>query len=295
MYSNIQPVFKASLIIAILCLPALYTFGQSGWTKGKGEGYTQLTLGYFASDTYVNLLEERMETATFRQIYASLYGEYGITSRITVLADWPVLKLQRFETTETVGGIGDLKLGVRYGLLQGKFPVSVTLMPEFPTGPANQIAQNLENAFDGINLPAGDGEFNVHGIVAVSHSFYALPLYANLYAGYNARTQFDGRAFQDQLRGGLEIGGQLAKRLNGRLHLSVQQSIGEAPQFVSFVRGEGTNFSTVQGGLTWEMTDKWSVDISSQAYLDAPIGLRNVYSGFVGMVGLVYQWKPKTE
>ncbi len=287
-------LFSLNRLLLLLGVVAIFNAGnralaQSGWPRARGELYAKLTLGGFTSSDYYNLDGNLVETAAFRSGFGNIYAEYGLTDKLTVLADWPVYKLQGYETTETVSGIGDLKLGLKYALWGGAFPATITVMPEIPTGPSDLRAQNLMNAFEVINLPTGDGEFNLHGTLAVSHSFYPLPIYVNGFLGYNLRTQYQGQSFQDQLRGGVEIGGKLGEVVWVRLNMVVQESLGDTPQFTDFVRGEGTGFSGLLGGITWMLNPAWGIDFAYQTYLSGPVARTNVYDNHLFMLGISYQ------
>jgi hypothetical protein len=124
---------RTGVVLLLLFLPFALA-AQSGWTKKKGEFFGQWSASYFSSDQYYNLSGELLETSTFRHYGTSLYGEYGLTDRLTVIANWPTYKFNSFETTETVSGLGDLGLGLKYGLPLGGVPVSITITPELPTG-----------------------------------------------------------------------------------------------------------------------------------------------------------------
>jgi len=289
-----QPAGWGHLLTLLLLLATTTPgYAQSGWTRAQGEGFIQLSFGGFSSDRYYNLEGGLVPTAAFRQGYVSLFGEYGLKPRWTLMVNWPAFKVQGFETTETVAGIGDLVLGVKYGILRGKFPLTFTLAPEIPTGPANLFAQNTARAFETINLPTGDGEFNLHGILALSHSFYPAPVYANAHLAYNLRTQYQGRPFQDQVQGGLEVGIKFWDRLWVQLRVKSQLSLGDQPRLTDFVRGEGTTFTAWSPSLALEVTERWGLSLTYQGYLNGPVPRRNLYDAQTLSLGLSYAWKPQ--
>ena len=216
---------------------------QSGWTKGKDEAFFKLSYIHFSSDEYHNLSGESMTTATYRQQQVGVYGEYGVTERLTLLMDWPLLKWQGFESTETVLGTGDIRIGAKYALVK-KIPISLTIMPELPIAQANKYARNDNPAFGSINLPTGDGEFNVYSTLAVSTSLYPLPGYVNFFSTYNFRTSYESVQLTDQMMEGLEVGYQPVGALWLKAGLKLQQTLNDSETAVSFVRGEGTEFTS---------------------------------------------------
>lgn len=288
-----RPAWWGYLLGLLLILTAIPSYAQSGWTRAQGEGFVQLSWGGFSSDRYYNLEGDLVQTAAFRQGYVGVFGEYGLKPRWTLMVNWPAFKVQGFSTTETVAGLGDVVLGVKYGILRGKFPLTFTLAPEIPSGPANLFAQNTERTFETINLPTGDGELNLHGILALSHSFYPAPVYANAHIAYNLRTQYEGRPFQDQVQGGLEVGVKFWSHFWLQLRIKGQVSLGDQPRLTDFVRGEGTTFTAWSPSLVWELTQDWSLALNYQGYLSWPIPRRNLYDARVLSLGVSYTWKPE--
>ena len=135
---------------AFLCLSTAYA--QSGWTRKKGEYYIKLQTSYGASDTYFNLSGNQLKTSEFVQSITGFYGEYGIADRLTIISYGPAIKHHYFETTEKITALGDLPIGLKYGLLQGKFPVSISLITDIPIAKANNYAQNKQNDFEQISF-----------------------------------------------------------------------------------------------------------------------------------------------
>ena len=105
-----------SISILTLILPSQLQ-AQSGWTKPKGEGFFQLSYLFFESDQYFNLSGDQITTNSFQQQSIILYSEYGLTDQLTLITNFPVHTFNRFETTETASGIGDLRLEIKYAYL----------------------------------------------------------------------------------------------------------------------------------------------------------------------------------
>ncbi|UII34154.1 hypothetical protein LVD17_10060 [Fulvivirga ulvae] len=279
-----------SLLIgtAFLCLSTAYA--QSGWTRKKGEYYIKLKTSYGASDTYFNLSGNQLKTSEFAQSITGLYGEYGIADRLTIISYGPVIKHHYFETTEKITALGDLPIGLKYGLLQGKFPVSISLITDIPTAKANNYAQNKQNDFEQINLPAGDGEWNFRLMVAASHSFHQVPAYVSVYSTLNYRTQYEGVDFTHQAVSGAEFGGLIASKVWVIAGLSFQKSLGEGA-IVDFVRGEGTEFTALEVKSSVELLKSISLNVGYFRYIDLIVKRANLYSAGIVSVGLAYEFK----
>lgn len=275
---------------AVTLLIPLSSQGQSGWAKKKGELFSKVSYSSFKSDRYYNLSGNEIATSTFSQQSVHLYAEYGLYERLTVILDWPGFRMQGFETTETISDIGDLKVGLKYQLPL-KIPISLSVLPEFPTANADNFAENKTIPGDRINLPTGDGEFNVHAILAISHSFHPLPAYINMYGGYNFRTEYAGQELSDQWVQGMEVGGMPVPDLWLRAGIKLQQSANDGGAFVSFVRGEGTEYVAWFGGVLYKLTENWGLDAGVLGFWQGLQNLRNIYRAPTFSLGVVFEAK----
>ncbi|MEZ4774216.1 MAG: hypothetical protein R3D00_13615 [Bacteroidia bacterium] len=264
---------------------------QSGWTREPGQGYIKAGALSFASAQYYNLAGDLLTTSQFRQQALSLYGEYGLSERFTVIGSFPLLKINSFETTEAVAGIGDLHAELKYALLKGGFPVSLSIAPELPTGSWNNYAQNKMTSFERINLPTGDGELNVWGTLAASHSFYPFPAYVSVYGAFNYRTGFSGNSFRNQFKTGVEVGYQVKGKLWLNARLAAQKTLGQPGAPVDFIRGDGTEYTSWGFGAAYSISSKISATLEYQNYSDIVFARKNLYSGHVISVGASYEWK----
>lgn len=269
------------------------SWAQSGWVRPKGEAYLQAGYHYFQSNTYFNLSGESITTNYFRQHTVSFYGEYGLTDRWDVILSMPLYRANSFETTTWAQGIGDLRLEAKYALLTGPIPVSISVAPEIPTGPKNNFATNKEFVWDQINLPTGDGEWNVWSTLAASHSFYPVPVYVSAYGSYNFRTGFNGVDFRDQVRYGLEVGYQPCSSwwiiLKGGAHITPDD---EAQGVTDFTRGDGTNFMTGTLQIGYKVAPSWWLQAQVQQYFDGWHPRTNLYSAPLVGVSVAWELKP---
>ncbi len=270
------------------------SIAQSGWTKPKGELFSRIGYQYFSSDRYFNLSGNETNTNTFIQHAITLYGEYGLSDRLTLLMDWPAFKAHRFESTETITGMGDVKLGVKYALSK-KIPLSLSILPEVPIARANRLAQNNNPDFGSINLPTGDGEFNVFNILSGSVSFYPLPIYSNAFIAYNLRTGYEDIQLSDQVLYGVEVGGKLFDVVWLKTALKLQQSLDQSSEVVSFVRGEGTEYTSLNLGLFVPFKNGFGVDFNYFDFIDFLIPRRNIYDAPAFSIGLVYEIKNQED
>jgi hypothetical protein len=283
------------LLVLVVCFTCfgIISAAQSGWVKSKGSGYTQASYYHFSSDEYYAIDGTLFDQgATFTNQVYHLYGEYGISDKVTLIADIPAVVLNQFSTTETVGNIGDVNLTARYGLRQKEWPVSISLGVSVPTGKKDLFATaNSPNEFgiiEQINLPTGDGEWNFLGTIAASKSFWNGRAYGTLYTTYNLRTQ----NYSGQVRMGGELGIQPMKNLwlSGKW-FSQLKGLEGSNENTSFFRAEGTTYSLVSAGGLYTV---WK-GLSLLAYVHLPVegiftSYNNVYVGNAFSVGVAYDW-----
>jgi hypothetical protein len=286
---------KALSLGLILLTLAISVNAQSGWTKAKGEGFYQLSYQSLVSSDYFTLSGEQLETNKFSQQSLVIYSEYGITDRFTIIANWPIQTWNGFESTETVSGLGDLKIELKHAILKKYLPLSISITPEIPIGRANHYAQSKVNDFEQINLPSGDGEFNVWGTLASSFALPNAPFYGSIFGTYNYRTQYKDIQFSDQIGFGAEIGYQIAGKVWVNSKLNALKSVDEVTTVSDFVRGDGTAYTSYSLGASTPVYKGINLSLSYRNFTDWIFARENIYSSGVISVGLFYQVKPLSK
>ncbi len=202
----------------------------------------------------------------------------------------PLYHWNGFETTETVSGTGDLRVELKYALLRNKIPVAISIAPEFPTGPKDLFAQNTVNSFEQINLPTGDGEFNIWTTLAGSASL-ASQIYVSGSLGYNYRTEYEDTQFQDQLKLTFEVGYEVVPDLWINGLINTQTSLGAKNPVVDFVRGDGTSYTAWGFGSAYKIAGNYSISIQYWNFADFLFARENIYSAPTLSMGLFYELK----
>lgn len=276
------------LVFSGLILPQI-VFGQSGWTRQKGGVFAKIDFSRLAAGQYYSPTGAKLSTNTFHQNSLNFYGEYGWKPRWTIIAALPLLRQNAFDGTEPVFGAGDLRLELKYRLTKNsKLPVSLSIAPELPTGRRNAFSNSKTVAGEKINLPTGDGEFNVWTTLAASKSFGKL--YGSAFAAYNFRTKFEGLPFRNLYQFGIEGGWNPVRPLWLNAKLRAQFSSGESihPE-LGFVRGDATTYTLASAEALYKFHKNWGL---TATYLTgggwiAP--LRNIYVAPYFSVGVVYE------
>ncbi|WP_299320690.1 hypothetical protein [uncultured Maribacter sp.] len=264
---------------------------QSGWTREAKGLYVQASVMNFSSNDYYTT-EGRLadQGSDFNTSGLLIYGEYGVTDRLTAVLDLPLVRLNSFSTTETVGGVGNIQLGAKYKLLKS-FPLSFQVALDIPTNDGTNFAQSKEpNAFgefDVINLPVSDGEFNVWTTLAASHSFGDGKTYASAFSSLNFRTE----GFSNQLQAGVEAGHLFFDKLYliGKLKIQERLSSENNVQSGSFLFGEGTTFTSFGFTSMYKLSDHFNLVAQYSDYAGFLVDRKNVYDGGTFSLGLAFE------
>lgn len=271
--------------VLALGLAAAPAEAGGGWTRRKQKGYVKAGLTTVSTTRYHPLAGGTVETARFRQQVYSVYGEVGLSDRLEATLNFPVFRRAAFPTLTPGQGVGDPEIGVRYGVLTGRWPLAVGVAVEAPLGNPNEFGRDPADPSIVLRLPTGDGEWNVWTRAALSHRLEKLPAYLTLSAGYNQRTG----GFTNQY----SYGAQLGYQLFGTLWLTAQARtldnvrVPDYQQFAAIGLGEGVAYSTAGLEASYAITPHLS------ATVDGAVGfgkLRNVYSGGQFTFGVAWEW-----
>ncbi len=275
------------LLLGLALWPS-FIMAQGGWTRTPKGLFVKFDGSFLNATKYYNPNGDGIQTSAFRQTTFSLYGEYGFRKHLTFIAQAPLLRLNRFETTETVAGIGDLRLEAKYRLTSNDFPVAVSIAPELPTGRANAYAANKTFPADRINLPTGDGEFNVWATLAASKSFGKC--YASAFAAYDFRTKYKGKKFRDLYQFGAEIGYNPWKPLwlNAKLRAQFSDGKSQHPD-LGFVRGDATTYTLASLEAFYKFSKNWGLAATYLSGGDWIAPFRNIYIAPYFSLGVVYE------
>jgi len=279
-------VFLYLMGIWTLCCTGVQA--QSGWSRVRQSWYAKLDASVFRSSTYYNPDGEKVNSAEFRQNAINLYGEYGCTDRLTAIISWPLLRTNAFERTETVYGTGDLRLEAKYRFTGNAWPVSISIAPEIPTGRANAMAENMDFPGNFINLPTGDGEFNVWATLAASKSLGQT--YVSAFTAYDFRTAYEGMAFQDLYQFGAEFGWNPVKPVWIIGKARAQYSTGDSEHAeLGFLRGDASEFTQYTLEASWQVTPRWGASFCFSNMDDFVAPLQNVYAAPTYTLGVFYK------
>lgn len=256
-----------------------------GWTRPRGGGYAKVGLTLANTTHYHPLEGGSINTAQFRQQVYSLYSEYGLSKRLEATLNFPFFRRATFPDTSPGQGVGDPEVGLRYGVLTGKWPLAVQVAAQAPLGDPNKRGYYQPDPTSFVYLPTGNGQWNIWARAALSHTLGALPAFITLEAGYNLRTG----GYTNQYTYGVQAGYHFFNKLWLNAAVRTLDNV-HAPNPAKLAKiglGEGVAYSAASIGASYKFTKH----LSATADVAAGFGkLRNVYSGLQSTFGVAVEW-----
>ncbi len=257
-----------AFFLTLLCL-LLIPVNAGPWPQPKGKGYFKLYEFWLQFDEHYTSNGEIDPNATLGLYNTALYGEFGITDRLTTFGNIPFFSRSTINNQisgtrgnviipgDAINGFGDVDLGLRLGLTQAGAPVAIAASLTFglPFGEAAGGDQQ--------NLQTGDGEFNQILSLSAGKSFRignSTDGYISANFGVNNRSQ----GFSDEWRFGLESGVNVVKNrvwLIGRLVGSESMFNGEtaASNPTTSIFSNNAEYLSVGGEVNVYLTKKLGV------------------------------------
>lgn len=282
-----------AMILVLMCCSAPL-LADGGWIRKQGELFGKVSFQTLSTTSVYDLEGTKSTTPAYSLWSVGLFAEYGLVKDLMIGLNVPLYRSSAVENYGTVGGLGDMGLDVRYGIVGGDWPVSVGVGLELPTGDESAVIQSVGephwNVSD-IHLPTGDGELNMWLNAGVSHSFWPTEAFVSFDAGYNVRAlsvsdytkQFDNGQFTDQYRLSLKGGYKPLDKLWVTLALYRFATAGTAKsgRFTFNGLGEGVEYNAWDLGLIYEF-GALSISIDASSAFTTPkaiYGGMNIFGG----------------
>ena len=167
------------------------------WSQPSGGYYAKLSGIHYSTAEVFNDMGKRasmgMDDNQFRARQLLVYGEYGLRERLTLTGQVGAGRLVSEDTfvERITWGLGDVHLGAKYQLTEGRLVLSPQIDVAFPSGYDREYDPALGTGYSeqGARLLAG-------------LSLYPLPFYAGGEVGYKRR----GGPFSNQVSYFVELG-----------------------------------------------------------------------------------------
>lgn len=255
------------------------------WTQQKGKGYYKLGFRMVRATEYYEPNGNKLNIPTFGDYTTTLYGEYGLTRRFTLIASIPFkrLTINKQETKSGAvlfdgaarNGISDGDLGIRFGLLNmGNSVLSGEINLGLPLG-----SDEPQDA-----LLTGDGEFNQSFKLQFGQSLWPRPFYFSLEGGFNNRTKGYSDEFIYAAEAGYQFNPKLFLIFKARGVETLKNGNDSAEGGAGGIFGNDQRYLAFGPELVYNFTQSSGV----VAGLESATRTRNVVSGIVFSVGLFF-------
>jgi hypothetical protein len=193
------------LVIIVVCFSARSAHAGA-WTQDQWHFYLQLSSSFSFADKRFNIhgdqvpilvtmnhqgLANNPKPSNFQQLLEDFYFELGVFPRVTFFGDFLFMNSQRQDNPGGdvhyyANGVGDLLLGLRLGVLQVPFLLSIEARVWTPTGDVSALP------------PLGQGDIREELRAVATKALDRIPLYFDLEFGFTYR---GNASFNNQLLG----------------------------------------------------------------------------------------------
>ena len=144
----------------------LTVIAQSGWAQKQGSGYFKLNQSSIRASEFFNPNGDLIDITTTSVYSTVLYGEYGLSDRLTALVNAQLFVRSTINELESradgtiipgdeFNGLGEIQLGLKYGILtSGPIVVAASGQVKLPSGESVGGDSEL--------LQSGDGAWGSH-------------------------------------------------------------------------------------------------------------------------------------
>lgn len=209
--------FVTALAAPVLILTLQHSTVRAGaWVQNKHSYFLKLSGTYLYTteefDSEGNLQDIRAQDSlitdtSYEEVTATAYLEYGLTGRLTLVANLP-FKIVTSKRTElpvpgvpqrnvevVTGGLSDLTLSGRFLLTNNKMPISIQAGLKIPLG--------YDPSPPDEGTPIGSGKVDAEAILLAGSSLYPVPAYITGGFGYRVR---GGTGISDEYLFQVEVG-----------------------------------------------------------------------------------------
>jgi len=282
------------IIVSLILSTSASLIAGGGWPQPKNGGYIKIAQWWIIADKHFTDNGKIDPNVTNGIFNTSIYGEYGLTDRLTAIAYVPFFSRSYFNNTvsqttqeiiipgEAINSFGDSELYLKYGLITNKKVVlSATVGVGIPLG--------IDDGGTANNLQTGDGEFNqiIRLDASTTYKLGGLDAYVSIYGAFNNRT----KGFSDEWRYGIETGANLLNnKLTAILRINGVESLANGSLTnvgnSSSIFANNSEFLSFSPELAYHINDKFGLSASVASALSGKI----IFANSSYSVGVFFQW-----
>ena len=268
--SAARRVWAVAACVALCALPA----AAGPWNRPKGSFYLKAGYNYLRAQELATPAGDVVPIPAFTKNEATLYFEYGVASRLTLILDSIGYRDSEIQGFGAAGGIGDTRLGLQWQLPgSGRFAFALRAALQFPTGD--------ETKGDGL-LPTGSGVYEGEIVLGAGASLWKGRGWAQAGIG----PQMRGGGLRDGFVYDAQLGGRLFGPVLLLLNLRGVQPWDTTPGKASTESvagfGDGVTYLAYGPGLIVELAP----GVALQFDVDGATHVRNIARGPTYRFGL---------
>ena len=189
-------LFPCMMVLLLWSIPSA---GAQAWTQEAGHAYVKISQSFAAASSRYDadgtvVPYNETTNGSFRDRSTYLYGEFGVTSQLTLAASVPYKRI--YITDEMFGPTferesfawGTAIVGARYDI-----GPALGLSPDGPTVLAANFGVGIPMGYTRNYDPAvGPGQLDLQATLNIGRSLWPLPAYVQAGLGYRRRTSSFG-------------------------------------------------------------------------------------------------------
>jgi len=197
------------ILHAAILLATINAFGQSPWTKKKGEFYTQLSFSTIANYNTLFGSPDKTLNGEITDNTLQFYGEYGLTYKTTFIASIPLKLISHKDISNTnKTALGNIEIGIKHNFYNKKWLFSGQLNVEVNSGTFDVLS----------GIRTGYNAWTITPLLTFGKGFNSW--YVQGFTGVNIRTN----NYSSNFKIGGEIGYKPIQKLWVIANLDVTQS-----------------------------------------------------------------------
>ena len=255
MFGNV----KHALALAALCSCAAMRADAGAWVPGPDSGYHKLALNFFHSD---DAFQGAVAPEEFSNLNLSYYGEVGLLPRVALYGTAALTRLEQetYAGDSDFFGVGDVDVGLRFGLIEEPFVLSAAFLFKAPyLYEANR------------SLPPGNGQEDFEWRLLAGKSLNEWG-----YVGFESAYRLRLGDPSDELRFLLEYGVALSERAYFRTKLDIIESLNNGDSIDQGIGNPTLNPEFDLGRI--ELTAGWNLSPPEPVSRAGRFGLEFTYT-----------------
>jgi hypothetical protein len=255
-----------ALLLGLLAsLPSLAAAGP--WNRPARGFYAKLGYNHLRATELATPAAEIVDIPAFTKDEATVYAEYGLSGRLTVILDLIACRGSKIEGFDSAGGIGDLRLGLQWALgRRGHWVFAVRGTLQAPTGD--------ETKGEGL-LPTGSGVWEGEVVGSAGVSLFRGRGWAQAGIGPQIRGGGLRDGFVYDAQAGARLFGPVFVLFNLRGVQPWDTEPGDASTISPAGFGDGVTYLAYGPGLIVELVR----GVALQVDLDGAAHVRNIAKG----------------